>query len=167
MADTDDAALVGEAAHRASEILNTKGDTTSARALLQRAAASGDATFAPQATGRVPLCDVADQGWGVRRGAKSDPGDAVVIAEYLRLRHHKLKLTQARPVTKASGHMHNVAYRWACNKRFRQAVATFADNSRHESPGGTDRPPDGSRPSTQGVDPSTPGKSVRGLRPGW
>ena len=25
-------------------------------------------------------------------------------------------------------------FRWACNKRFRQAITTFADNSRHASP---------------------------------
>ncbi|GGO98813.1 IS110 family transposase [Wenjunlia tyrosinilytica] len=37
------------------------------------------------------------------------------------------------PVTKASGRMRGVSYRWACNKRLRQAVTTFADNSRHES----------------------------------
>jgi hypothetical protein len=27
-----------------------------------------------------------------------------------------------------------VQFRWACNKRFRVAVTTFADNSRHASP---------------------------------
>jgi len=27
-----------------------------------------------------------------------------------------------------------VHFRWACNKRFRLAVTTFADNSRHASP---------------------------------
>jgi hypothetical protein len=27
-----------------------------------------------------------------------------------------------------------VHFRWACNKRFRQAITTFADNSRHASP---------------------------------
>ncbi|MEU8976956.1 IS110 family transposase [Streptomyces monashensis] len=37
------------------------------------------------------------------------------------------------PVTKASGRMRGVSYRWACNKRFRTAITTFADNSRHES----------------------------------
>ena len=25
-------------------------------------------------------------------------------------------------------------FRWACNKRFRKAITTFADNSRHASP---------------------------------
>jgi hypothetical protein len=27
-----------------------------------------------------------------------------------------------------------VHFRWACNKRFRKAITTFADNSRHASP---------------------------------
>jgi transposase len=38
------------------------------------------------------------------------------------------------PVTKHSGKHHAVHFRWACNTRFRQAVTTFADNSRHASP---------------------------------
>jgi transposase len=38
------------------------------------------------------------------------------------------------PVTKASGKHKAVHFRWACNKRFRQAITTFADNSRHASP---------------------------------
>ncbi|WP_405970480.1 transposase [Streptomyces sp. NBC_00988] len=42
------------------------------------------------------------------------------------------------PVTKASGRMRGVSYRWACNKRFRQAIVVFADNSRHESPWAAD-----------------------------
>ena len=40
----------------------------------------------------------------------------------------------AAPVTRASGKHHAVVFRWACNKRLRQAVTTFADNSRHASP---------------------------------
>jgi transposase len=43
-------------------------------------------------------------------------------------------LAGAAPVTKQSGKHHAVAFRWACNKRFRVAVTTFADNSRHASP---------------------------------
>jgi transposase len=38
------------------------------------------------------------------------------------------------PVTKASGKHHAVTFRWACNKRLRQALTCFADNSRHASP---------------------------------
>jgi transposase len=38
------------------------------------------------------------------------------------------------PVTKASGKHHAVSFRWACNKRLRQALICFADNSRHASP---------------------------------
>lgn len=38
------------------------------------------------------------------------------------------------PVTKRSGKHESVHFRWACNKRFRNALDTFADNSRHASP---------------------------------
>jgi len=37
------------------------------------------------------------------------------------------------PITHASGKHRGVAFRWACNKRLRQALTTFADNSRHAS----------------------------------
>jgi transposase len=37
------------------------------------------------------------------------------------------------PVTRASGKSRAVSFRWACNKRLRQAVVCFADNSRHDS----------------------------------
>ena len=37
------------------------------------------------------------------------------------------------PVTHASGKHHGVVFRWACNKRLRRALTTFADNSRHSS----------------------------------
>ena len=43
-------------------------------------------------------------------------------------------LAGATPVTKQSGKHTAVSFRWACNKRFRQAICTFADNSRHASP---------------------------------
>jgi hypothetical protein len=36
-------------------------------------------------------------------------------------------------VTKQSGKHRAVHFRWACNKRFRVAITTFADNSRHDS----------------------------------
>jgi len=38
------------------------------------------------------------------------------------------------PVTHASGKSRGVTFRWACNKRLRRALTTFADNSRHSSP---------------------------------
>ena len=38
------------------------------------------------------------------------------------------------PVTKESGKHRAVHFRWACNKRFRAAITTFAGNSRHASP---------------------------------
>lgn len=43
-------------------------------------------------------------------------------------------LAGVTPVTKASGKHKAVHFRWACNKRFRVALTTFADNSRHASP---------------------------------
>ncbi len=42
------------------------------------------------------------------------------------------------PVTKKSGKHQAVHFRWACNTRFRVAVTTFADNSRHASPWAAD-----------------------------
>lgn len=59
--------------------------------------------------------------WGDCRQAYDGP-DAVAA------------LAGLTPVTKQSGKHRAVHFRWACNKRFRQAVTTFADNSRHASP---------------------------------
>lgn len=39
----------------------------------------------------------------------------------------------AAPVTRQSGKHRAVSFRWACNKRLRQALTCFADNSRHSS----------------------------------
>jgi transposase len=47
-------------------------------------------------------------------------------------------LAGASPVTKKSGKYHAVHFRWACDKRFRQAMTIFADNSRHASPWAAD-----------------------------
>lgn len=46
-------------------------------------------------------------------------------------------LAGVTPVTKESGKHRAVHFRWACNKRFRVAMTTFADNSRHASPWAT------------------------------
>ena len=43
-------------------------------------------------------------------------------------------LAGVTPVTSESGKHRAVHFRWACNKRFRRAITTFADNSRHASP---------------------------------
>ena len=43
-------------------------------------------------------------------------------------------LSGMAPVTRRSGKHTAVGFRWACNTRFRNAMATFADNSRHASP---------------------------------
>ena len=58
--------------------------------------------------------------WGDCRQAYDSP-DAVAA------------LAGASPVTKESGKHRTVHFRWACNKRFRVAITTFADNSRHTS----------------------------------
>ncbi len=42
------------------------------------------------------------------------------------------------PVTYESGKHRDVGFRWACNKRLRLALTTFADNSRHASPWAAD-----------------------------
>jgi transposase len=55
------------------------------------------------------------------------PTDAALAAE-----------AGAAPVTRQSGKSHSVAFRWACNTRLRQALTTFADNSRHSSPWAAD-----------------------------
>jgi transposase len=59
--------------------------------------------------------------WGDCRQAYDGP-DAVAA------------LAGVTPVTKESGKHRAVLFRWACNKRFRVALTTFADNSRHDSP---------------------------------
>jgi transposase len=59
--------------------------------------------------------------WGDCREAYAAPDSAAALAG-------------VTPVTKASGKHRSVEFRWACNKRFRVAVTTFADNSRHASP---------------------------------
>jgi transposase len=59
--------------------------------------------------------------WGDCREAYDDP-EAVAA------------LSGMAPVTRRSGKHLAVGFRWACNSRFRNALATFADNSRHASP---------------------------------
>jgi len=59
--------------------------------------------------------------WGDSRAAYAGPDSIAALAG-------------VTPVTKASGKYRAVHFRWACNKRFRVAITTFADNSRHDSP---------------------------------
>jgi Transposase and inactivated derivatives len=59
--------------------------------------------------------------WGDSRQAYDRP-DAVAA------------LSGMCPVTNQSGKHRAVHFRWACNTRFRVAISTFADNSRHASP---------------------------------
>ncbi|WP_433263303.1 IS110 family transposase [Actinosynnema sp. CS-041913] len=63
--------------------------------------------------------------WGDARAAYTHP-DAVAA------------LAGITPVTKESGRQRGVSFRWACNKRLRQALTTFADNSRRASPWAAD-----------------------------
>ena len=59
--------------------------------------------------------------WGDTRQAYEHPDTVAALAG-------------CTPVTKESGKHRAVHFRWACNKRFRKAITTFADNSRHASP---------------------------------
>ena len=59
--------------------------------------------------------------WGDTRPAYEHPDSVAALAG-------------VTPVTSQSGKHRSVHFRWACNKRFRVAVTTFADNSRHASP---------------------------------
>jgi transposase len=59
--------------------------------------------------------------WGDARQAYEHPDSVAALAG-------------VTPVTSQSGKYRSVYFRWACNKRFRVAVTTFADNSRHASP---------------------------------
>ena len=59
--------------------------------------------------------------WGDCRQAYDGPDSVAALAG-------------CTPVTSQSGKHRDVHFRWACNKRFRAAVTTFADNSRHASP---------------------------------
>ncbi|MDW4911382.1 IS110 family transposase [Streptomyces sp. ADMS] len=80
-------------------------------------------TSLPRA-GRVNAAQILAE-WGDSRDAYDGPDAFAAFAG-------------VAPVTKASGRMRGVSYRWACNKRLRQALTTFADNSRHESPWAAD-----------------------------
>jgi transposase len=59
--------------------------------------------------------------WGDCRPAYAGPDSVAALAG-------------VTPVTRESGKHRAVSFRWACNKRFRKAMTTFADNSRHASP---------------------------------
>ena len=59
--------------------------------------------------------------WGDCRQAYDGPDSVAALAG-------------VTPVTSQSGKHRAVYFRWACNKRFRAAMTTFADNSRHASP---------------------------------
>lgn len=103
------------------QALNTAGKQLD-RSVLARLGEHPDAevfTSLPR-SGQINAAQVLAE-WGDSRAAYDGP-DAVAA------------LAGVTPVTKASGKQHVVHFRWACNKRFRRALTTFADNSRHASP---------------------------------
>jgi len=59
--------------------------------------------------------------WGDTRQAYEHPDSVAALAG-------------VTPVTNQSGKHRSVHFRWASSKRFRKAITTFADNSRHASP---------------------------------
>jgi transposase len=71
-------------------------------------------------SGRINAAQVLAE-WGDSRQAYDHPGAVAALAG-------------VTPVTKQSGKHRAVHFRWACNKRFRRAITTYADNSRHASP---------------------------------
>ena len=66
------------------------------------------------------------------------------------------------PVTRQSGKHPRSRFRWACNKRFRNAITTFADNTRHASPWAAD----GLRPKPSPGAATTPTPSASWPAPG-
>jgi transposase len=71
-------------------------------------------------SGQVSAAQVLAE-WGDTRPAYAGPDSVAALAG-------------VTPVTSQSGKHRAVHFRWACNKRFRVAITTFADNSRHASP---------------------------------
>lgn len=70
-------------------------------------------------SGRINAAQMLAQ-WGDCRQAYDSPEAVAALAG-------------VTPVTKKSGKYEAVHFRWACDKRFRRAITTFADNSRHDS----------------------------------
>jgi transposase len=75
-------------------------------------------------SGRISAAQMLAQ-WGDCRQAYDGPEGVAALAG-------------VSPVTKKSGKYEAVHFRWACDKRFRKAMTTFADNSRHASPWAAD-----------------------------
>lgn len=103
------------------ETLNSAGKSLD-RAVIARLGEHPDSeifTSLPR-SGQINAAQVLAE-WGDSRAAYDGP-DAIAA------------LAGVTPVTKASGKQHAVHFRWACNKRLRKALTTFADNSRHQSP---------------------------------
>ena len=106
------------------DVLNTLGAalkdlTRSVDATLGEHPDSKIFTSLPR-SGRINAAQMLAE-WGDARTAYAGPDSVAALAGMT-------------PVTKESGKHRAVHFRWACNKRFRQAMVTFADNSRHASP---------------------------------
>ena len=71
-------------------------------------------------SGRINAAQILAE-WGDCRASYAGPDSVAALAGM-------------SPVTKASGRHRSVGFRWACNNRFRKAMASFADNSRRSSP---------------------------------
>ncbi|MBX6765904.1 MAG: IS110 family transposase [Actinomadura rubrobrunea] len=71
-------------------------------------------------SGRINAAQILAE-WGDCRAAYAGPDSVAALAGMC-------------PVTRASGRHRAVGFRWACNKRFRRALTSFADNSRRSSP---------------------------------
>lgn len=71
-------------------------------------------------SGRINAAQILAE-WGDCRASYSGPDSVAALAGMC-------------PVTKASGRHRSVGFRWACNKRFRKAMTSFADHSRRSSP---------------------------------
>jgi transposase len=86
--------------------------------------------------------------WGDCRDAYDDPEAVAALAGIV-------------PVTRQSGKHTAVSFRWACNKRFGNAITTFAHNSRLASPG-----PPRSTPTPSPAATTTPTPPASLLAPG-
>ena len=81
--------------------------------------------------GRRDLHVAAKVGSGQRRPGARRVGRCPPSLRAPRLRRRP---GRGHPVTTQSGKHRGVHFRWASDKRFRTAITTFADNSRHASP---------------------------------
>jgi hypothetical protein len=101
-----------------------------ARAPGRRGGQSGPSRMGSDRPDGAIFTSPAKVGSGQRR-----PGTRRVgrLPPSLRRPGFRRSLGRGHPVTKESGKHRAAHFRWACNKRFRAAITTFAGNSRHAS----------------------------------